>query len=71
MRWGPRFIFLTLSYLKEDILCIVLYINTMSTHDSKNGLSNRGRPRLEVSPRFNGEEYEFCPRFTHKTPHSG
>jgi hypothetical protein len=30
---------------------------TMSTHDSKNGLSNQGRPRLEVvSPRFNGEE---------------
>jgi hypothetical protein len=36
----------------------------MSTHDSKNGLSNRGRPRLEVSPWFNGEESEFCPRFT-------
>jgi hypothetical protein len=36
----------------------------MSTHDSKNGLSNRGHPRLEVSPRFNGEESEFCPRFT-------
>jgi hypothetical protein len=35
----------------------------MSTHDSKNGLSNRGRPRLEVSPQFNGEESEFCPRF--------
>jgi hypothetical protein len=24
----------------------------MSTHDSKNGLSNRGRPRLEVIPRL-------------------
>jgi hypothetical protein len=36
----------------------------MSTQDSKNGLSNRGRPRLEVSPRFNGEESEFCPQFT-------
>jgi hypothetical protein len=30
----------------------------MSTHDSKNGLSNRGRPRLEVSPRFKKTDFQ-------------